>query len=276
MVYLIARMLRAHSVTKSCLTLCDPTDCSPPGSSVRGISQARILECVAFPSPGDLPDPGMESVFPALAGDSLPLSHLGSPFTGQEDLKGQLVFEARVHLKLVISVDEGGLGMEVLSPSAALFDDLPFCHCGQDQDCKWQPCKQIPFLQSLTRPCPPRSVAEAALPAATLPSWQKQELLSRFYLGVFKCPSETSHWERETAEERQEENHTYTWRTASSKSTRSITVLTSLWFSRASTRVWVRSSHDWTGMYLGSPIPCAKWQYTFRLRVCSTVSSRSW
>ena len=31
-------------VTKSCLTLCDPMDCSPPGSSVHGISQARILE----------------------------------------------------------------------------------------------------------------------------------------------------------------------------------------------------------------------------------------
>ena len=32
------------SVTKSCLTLCDPMDCSTPGSSVHGISQARILE----------------------------------------------------------------------------------------------------------------------------------------------------------------------------------------------------------------------------------------
>ena len=31
-----------------CLTLCDPTDCSPQGSSVLGISQARILECVAI------------------------------------------------------------------------------------------------------------------------------------------------------------------------------------------------------------------------------------
>ena len=32
-----------------------------------------------FPSPGDLPDPGIEPVSPALAGGSLPLSHLGSP-----------------------------------------------------------------------------------------------------------------------------------------------------------------------------------------------------
>ena len=36
------------SVTKSCLTLCDLMDCSPPDSSVHGISQARILEWVAI------------------------------------------------------------------------------------------------------------------------------------------------------------------------------------------------------------------------------------
>ena len=35
-------------VTQSCLTLCDPMDCSPPGSSVYGILQARILEWVAI------------------------------------------------------------------------------------------------------------------------------------------------------------------------------------------------------------------------------------
>jgi len=36
-------------VAESCLTLCNPMDSSPPGSSVLGISQARILECVANP-----------------------------------------------------------------------------------------------------------------------------------------------------------------------------------------------------------------------------------
>jgi len=35
-------------VTQSCLTLCDPIDCSPPGSPVRGILQARVLEWVAI------------------------------------------------------------------------------------------------------------------------------------------------------------------------------------------------------------------------------------
>ena len=36
------------SVTQSCLTLCDPMGCSPPGSFVHGILQARILEWVAI------------------------------------------------------------------------------------------------------------------------------------------------------------------------------------------------------------------------------------
>ena len=36
-------------VAQSCPTLCDPMDCHPPGSSVHGILQARILEWVAMP-----------------------------------------------------------------------------------------------------------------------------------------------------------------------------------------------------------------------------------
>ena len=36
-------------VAKSCPTLCDPVDCNPPGSSIHGISQARILEWAAIP-----------------------------------------------------------------------------------------------------------------------------------------------------------------------------------------------------------------------------------
>ena len=53
-------------------------DCSPPGSSVHGILQGRILEWVAFPLPEDLPDPGMESESPASQVDSLLLNHQGS------------------------------------------------------------------------------------------------------------------------------------------------------------------------------------------------------
>ena len=42
--------MRASSVTHSYPTLCDSMDCSPPGSSVHGIFQARILEWAAISS----------------------------------------------------------------------------------------------------------------------------------------------------------------------------------------------------------------------------------
>ena len=63
-----------------CLTLCNPMDCSPPGSSVYGVSQARILECgVPFLSPGDLPHPGIERGSVAMKVDSLPSDPSGKP-----------------------------------------------------------------------------------------------------------------------------------------------------------------------------------------------------
>ena len=49
---------------QSCLTLCNSMDCSPPGSSVHGILQARILEWVACPPLGDFSSLGMEPTSP--------------------------------------------------------------------------------------------------------------------------------------------------------------------------------------------------------------------
>ena len=43
-------------------------NCSPPGSSVHGVFQARILEWLPFPFPGDLPYPGVEPTSPTLVG----------------------------------------------------------------------------------------------------------------------------------------------------------------------------------------------------------------
>ena len=48
---------------------CDPMVCSPPGSSVHGILQARMLEWVAISSSRDLPNPGIEPRSPALQAD---------------------------------------------------------------------------------------------------------------------------------------------------------------------------------------------------------------
>ena len=67
-------------VTQSGLTRCEPMDCSPPGFSVHGILQARIVEWIAFPSPEDHPDLEIEPGSLALQADSLP-SELQEKFT---------------------------------------------------------------------------------------------------------------------------------------------------------------------------------------------------
>ena len=59
-------------VTQSYLTLCDPMDCSSPGSSVCGILQARILESVAIPFLRESSQPRDLTRFPSLQADSLP------------------------------------------------------------------------------------------------------------------------------------------------------------------------------------------------------------
>ena len=56
---------------QSCRTLCDPIDCSQPGPSVHAVLQARILEWISIPSPGDLPNPGIKPQSPTLQADSL-------------------------------------------------------------------------------------------------------------------------------------------------------------------------------------------------------------
>ena len=49
-----------------CPTLCDPMDCSPPGSSVRGIFPGKEYSTgLLRPPPGDHPDPGIECMSPA-------------------------------------------------------------------------------------------------------------------------------------------------------------------------------------------------------------------
>ena len=56
-------------------------DCSQPGSAVREIPQDRILEWVAFPSPGDHPNPGVKLGSPALQVGSLPAELPGKPIS---------------------------------------------------------------------------------------------------------------------------------------------------------------------------------------------------
>ena len=59
-------------IAKSYPTLCNPMDCSLPGSLAVEFSRQEYWSGLPLPSPGDLPDPGIEPESPALQADSLP------------------------------------------------------------------------------------------------------------------------------------------------------------------------------------------------------------
>ena len=68
------------SVHQLCLTLCDPIDCSPPGSFVHGILQARILERVAISSSsGSSPARGLNACLSCTAGAFFTAESPGKP-----------------------------------------------------------------------------------------------------------------------------------------------------------------------------------------------------
>ena len=83
---LCSSMRRSHSEgllllfsPKLCLTLCDPKDCSPKGSSDDGFSQTRILEWVAISISREFSWPRDQTPAFCLAANPLPLSRVGSP-----------------------------------------------------------------------------------------------------------------------------------------------------------------------------------------------------
>ena len=78
-------------VAQSCLTLCDPMDCILPGFSVHGISRQEYWDGLLFPSPGDLPDPGIKPRSPALQADTLPSEPPGKPVYFQNILKIHII-----------------------------------------------------------------------------------------------------------------------------------------------------------------------------------------
>ena len=77
------RILYLHTlllllVTQSCPTPCGPMYCGLPGSSVHGISQARVLVWIAIPFSSDLPNPGVK-LSPAWAGRFFTTKPPGKP-----------------------------------------------------------------------------------------------------------------------------------------------------------------------------------------------------
>ena len=78
--------MRGQSL-QSCLTLCDPMDCSPPGPSVTGFSRQEDRSGLPCPPPGGLANPGTEPLrlgSPALAGGFVTTSATWEANTGRE------------------------------------------------------------------------------------------------------------------------------------------------------------------------------------------------
>ena len=67
-----------YLVVKSCLTLGEPRLEPLQAPLSMGFPRPEYWSGLPFPSPGDLPDPGIKPTASALQADSLPLSHLGS------------------------------------------------------------------------------------------------------------------------------------------------------------------------------------------------------
>jgi len=78
--------------------------CSPPGSSVYGISRQAYWSGLPFPIPGDLPNLGIKPISlesPALQADSLPLIHLGSPKESDREVRNysSVLIQRKINVK---------------------------------------------------------------------------------------------------------------------------------------------------------------------------------
>ena len=75
----------------SCPILCDPMDCSIPGSSDHGFSRQGYWSGFPFPSLEDLPNPGIEPGSPTLQADILPSEPPGKPLSAVTSTQFKMV-----------------------------------------------------------------------------------------------------------------------------------------------------------------------------------------
>ena len=93
-------MVLRYQETHTCLTLCNPTDCSPQAPLSMGFSRQEYWSGLPFLPPRDLPDLGIELMSPALQVDSLPLSHWGRP--SRQTRTGKCLFHLITRRALVL------------------------------------------------------------------------------------------------------------------------------------------------------------------------------
>ena len=108
-------------VTQSCPALCDPVDCSLPGSSLHGIFQARILKWVAISFSGDIPDPGIKSGSPTLRVDALTSEPPEKPTTYEFPVTQPVLDRDKIFMTSILCVSmplieaEGMVAVEIVS-----------------------------------------------------------------------------------------------------------------------------------------------------------------
>ena len=94
-------------VTKSYPTLSDPMDYTLPGSSVHGLYGQEYWSELSFPSPGGLPNSGIEPMTPALQVNSLPWSHLRNRTSSRKWQIESLSWALMAKVKLVSRILHG-------------------------------------------------------------------------------------------------------------------------------------------------------------------------
>ena len=138
-----------YLVTQSCPMLYDPMDCSPPGTSVHGNSPSKNTPVSGFPcpSPGDLPNPGIEHRSPTVWEDSLPSETLGKPHViYNRGLNKRVIWPSHWHVMIYYRTI-----MEVIwrIPQGKTQGSLKDCRTvkrmdsGSDLRCFWRWCWQM-------------------------------------------------------------------------------------------------------------------------------------
>ena len=158
---------RACACTQSCPTLCDPIDCSPPGSSVYGILQARTLDWVAISSlQGICPTQGLNPCLlrlPALAGEFFTTSNTWDAWPGS-DSEGRQREDEDFSQQTADLVDEAALA----PPPSALV-------------AVWNPLAMSPRLVSASSPASNSRAAWLGLQGLTVVRKEPTALSTRYF-----------------------------------------------------------------------------------------------
>ena len=133
-------------VTQLCPTLCDPMDCSLPGSSLHGILRQEYSSGLPFPLPGDLPNPRIEPESPALQENTLTSEPPGKP-------------SAYLRLLIFLLV---ALIPAYASSSLAFFMMYSACKLNKQGDNIQPWCTPFPIWKQSVVPCPVLNVASWA------------------------------------------------------------------------------------------------------------------